>query len=216
MDYTELKDFLERHNVKLVAVSKTKPVEALMSLYNDGQRDFGENRVQELVEKQEALPDDIKWHMIGHLQKNKVKYIAGFVHLIHSADNLKLIQKIDNEAKKNNRVIDILLQLKIASEDSKYGFDWHELLEQLDVIQSLDNIRVCGLMGMGTFTDDENITHKEFKLLKSHFDQLKESQFKDSSHFTELSMGMSGDYIIALEHGSTMVRIGSLLFGKRN
>lgn len=215
MNYSELLETISDKNVKLIAVSKTKPEADILELYNLGQRDFGENRVQELVKKYESLPKDIRWHMIGHLQKNKVKYISEFIHLIHSADNLKLIQSINKEAAKCERIIDILLQIKIATEDSKFGFNWNELLASLSEIQKLVHVRVIGVMGMGTFTEDEKTTHKEFSQLKSYFDYLKEHFYTDSDIFKEISMGMSGDYKIAIEHGTTMVRIGSLLFGSR-
>ncbi|NNE15992.1 MAG: YggS family pyridoxal phosphate-dependent enzyme, partial [Saprospiraceae bacterium] len=202
-------------DVKLVAVSKTKPTSDILNLYNQGQLIFGENRVQELVQKYEALPKDISWHMIGHLQKNKVKYIAPFVDLIHSVDNLKLANKIDQEADKNNRRISILLQIKIATEDSKTGYAFDELLEVIPELLALKNIDIHGVMGMGTFTNDEAITRSEFKRLIRYFTKLRNLHFKEDSKFSEISMGMSGDYKIAIEEGSTMVRIGSLLFGAR-
>lgn len=211
-----LKD-LANYNTNLVAVSKTKPQSAILELYEEGQRDFGENRVQELVDKQEALPKDINWHMIGHLQSNKVKYIAPFIHLIHSVDSPKILKEINKQAAKNDRIIDCLLQFHIAEEDTKYGFDSDEALAFLKSpeFQSLQNIRVVGVMGMATFTKDENQVRNEFRSLKVIFDLLQKNCFDQVNSFKEISMGMSGDYTIAMEEGSTMVRIGSLLFGAR-
>jgi pyridoxal phosphate enzyme (YggS family) len=208
---------LANYNTNLVAVSKTKPQSAILKLYEEGQRDFGENRVQELVDKQEALPKDIKWHMIGHLQSNKVKYIAPFIHLIHSVDSPKILKEINKQAAKNDRIIDCLLQFHIAEEDTKYGFDSDEALAFLKspAFQSLQNIRIVGVMGMATFTKDENQVRNEFRSLKAIFDLLKKTCFEQVNSFKEISMGMSGDYTIAMEEGSTMVRIGSLLFGAR-
>jgi PLP dependent protein len=205
--------------VTLVAVSKTKPVEDILELYNLGQRDFGENYVQELVGKYEVLPKDIRWHYIGHLQSNKVKYIAPFVHLIHGVDSFNLLKEINKQALKNNRVIDCLLQVHIAKEETKFGFDEKEL--QLIITQiknelhEFKNIRVIGLMGMASFSDDKDLVRNEFRNLKIMFDanaQLSTTNLQ----LQTLSMGMSSDYKIALEEGSTMVRIGSLLFGERN
>lgn len=211
-----LKD-LANYNTNLVAVSKTKPQSAILELYEEGQRDFGENRVQELVDKQEALPKDINWHMIGHLQSNKVKYIAPFIHLIHSVDSPKILKEINKQAAKNDRIIDCLLQFHIAEEDTKYGFDSDEALAFLKSpeFQSLQNIRIVGVMGMATFTKDENQVRNEFRSLKVIFDLLQKNYFDQVNSFKEISMGMSGDYTIAMEEGSTMVRIGSLLFGAR-
>lgn len=198
----------------LVAVSKTKPVEDIQALYNLGQRDFGENYVQEMVDKYEALPKDIHWHFIGHLQSNKVKYIAPFVHLIHGVDSESLLKEINKQAAKNNRVIDCLLQVHIAQEETKFGFGIDEL-HGLSRLHGLENIKIVGLMGMASFTDDESKIREEFRLLKSAFDT--NAQFSIfNSQFSILSMGMSADYKIALEEGSNMVRIGSLLFGERN
>ena len=210
-----MRSYLNENSVELVAVSKTKPSQAIQELYDKGQRDFGENRVQELVSKKDELPADIRWHLIGHLQKNKVKYIADFVSMIHSVDNLSLANKIDTEALKHDRVIDILLQLKIAKEDSKFGYEPEDLKMDLDELIAMENIRIRGLMGMGTFTTDVDTTRSEFKLLKSIYDELRSSKFSHSPYFDTLSMGMSGDYQIAVEEGSTMVRIGSLIFGAR-
>ncbi len=204
--------------VTLVAVSKTKPDEDLMQAYEAGARILGENKVQELVGKYERLPKDIQWHMIGHLQTNKVKYIAPFVSLIHAIDSLKLLKEINKEAKKNDRIIDCLIQLHIADEDSKFGFNPNNIEEIVNEIraQEWNNIRILGLMGMATFTDDEQQVHREFRTLKQSFDQLKATLYKDSPTFNTISMGMSGDYKIAIEEGSTMVRVGSTIFGARN
>lgn len=205
-------------NVTLVAVSKTKPVADLMEAYNAGQRVFGENYVQELVEKHEALPKDIQWHFIGHLQSRKVKLIAPFVNLIHGVDSLKLLHEINKEAQKNNRVIDCLLQIFIAEEESKFGLDEKELTEilSLEEFKNLKNIRIIGLMGMATFTDNQIQIQKEFDHLKTIFDKLKKLPKTQNLQPTTLSMGMSGDYQLAIECGSTMVRIGSSIFGNRN
>ncbi len=200
----------------LVAVSKTKPNEDLMELYQLGQRDFGENYVQELVDKAAALPKDIRWHFIGHLQSNKVKYIAPFVHLIHGVDSLKLLQEINKQAFKNNRTIDCLLQIHIAEEETKFGLDASELEQIITQIDQLPNIRICGLMGMASFSDDENKVRNEFKHLNRLFTQHQSWILQHSGKEPILSMGMSGDYPMAIEEGSTLVRIGSLLFGARN
>lgn len=208
-------------NVTLVAVSKTKPAEAIQELYDAGQLEFGENKVQELVSKYEVLPKDIKWHLIGHLQKNKVKYIAEFVHLIHSVDNLDLLKEINKQAEKYKRIIPCLLQIKIAEEDSKFGME-AELAEQIisDYKNNFPNVEIIGLMGMATFTEDESQIRNEFKYLKSVFDQLNarhpEPVEGQNSTLKTLSMGMSGDYKIAVNEGSTMVRVGSSIFGERN
>lgn len=209
-------------HVTLVAVSKTKPVSDLLEAYHAGQRVFGENYVQELVEKEQQMPKDIKWHFIGHLQSRKVKLIAPFVSLIHGVDSFKLLQEINKQAEKNNRVIDCLLQIFIAEEESKFGLDEQELFEiiQSDAFQQLNNIRIVGFMGMATFTENKAQIEKEFKQLKSLFDQYKQlnEQPKSTSNFQleTLSMGMSGDYLLAISCGSTMVRIGSSIFGSRN
>jgi len=216
MNYQSLKAELDEQNVTLLAVSKTKPVSAILKLYNLGQRDFGENRVQELLEKKDQLPDDIRWHLIGHLQKNKAKYLADFVYMIHSIDNLKLARVVNKEASKINRKIQVLLQIKIASEDSKFGYDWLQLQEDMDSLLHMEYLDIKGVMGMGTFTQDDELTHTEFSQLYDYFKLLKEKYFEDSSKFCEISMGMSGDYKIAIEHNTTMVRIGSLLFGSRD
>ena len=204
--------------VKLVAVSKTKPVEAIVEAYEAGQRVFGENRVQELAEKYEVLPKDIEWHMIGHLQTNKVKYMAAFVSLIHGVESLKLLETIDKEGKKHDRVIPCLLQFYIASEETKFGLDMEEakaLLESADY-KNMKNVKIVGVMGMATNTDDEVQVRREFHHLKEIFDELKTAYFAGNPEFKELSMGMSGDYRIAVEEGSTMVRVGSSIFGARN
>lgn len=200
-------------NVTLVAVSKTKPVADLQQAYDAGQRIFGENKIQEMAAKWEELPKDIEWHMIGHVQTNKVKYMAPFVSLIHAVDSLKLLKEINKQAKKNERVIDCLIQLKIASEESKFGLppaDLESLLAQKKELQ-LDNVRIVGLMGMATFTEDEQQLRSEFGILKEKYDQHQQAEA-----FHVLSMGMSGDYPIAIAAGSTMIRVGSAIFGARN
>ena len=215
--YKKIQDSLPE-SVTLVSVSKTKPDEDLMEVYQAGARILGENKVQELVGKYERLPKDIVWHMIGHLQSNKVKYIAPFVSLIHAVDSVKLLKEINKEAKKNDRVIDCLIQLHIAQEESKFGFNAENIEEIIQEIQSKDwqNIRIRGLMGMATFTDNTEQIRQEFRSLKQSFDKLKTELLKDNTEFNTISMGMSGDYKIAIEEGSTMVRIGSTIFGARN
>ena len=205
-------------NVTLIAVSKTKPVSDLREAYDAGQRIFGENKALEMRDKHQVLPDDIQWHFIGHLQTNKIKYIAPFVTLIHAIDSLSLLEAVNKEAVKNNRVIDCLLQFHIAQEETKFGLDIEEakaLLES-DSFKDLKNINICGVMGMATFTDDVVQVRNEFKNLKGIFDTLKESYFGDKDSFKEISMGMSDDYPIAIEEGTTMVRVGSKIFGTRN
>ncbi|MPL79613.1 Pyridoxal phosphate homeostasis protein [bioreactor metagenome] len=206
------------NNVKIIAVSKTHPKEMIQEVYDFGHRVFGENKAQEMTDKYEALPKDIEWHMIGHLQTNKVKYIAPFVSMIHSVDSLKLLKEIEKEAIKNNRVIDCLLQIDIANEDTKFGMLEKEAIELLssEDFAQLKNIRTCGVMGIGSITDNINKTRQEFKNLKVTFLTLKEKFFKNEDYFTEISMGMSSDYDIAIEEGSTIVRIGSLIFGQRD
>ena len=223
--------------VKLVAVSKTKPITDLEEAYVAGQRDFGENKVQELIQKQPHLPNDIRWHFIGHLQTNKVKFIAPFVHLIHGVDSLKLLKEIDKQAQKNNRIIDCLLEFHIAEEESKFGLNLQDAEQILSEIRRgvlhtpqptiatnanggvcntpLQNVRICGVMGMATFTDNRDQIRREFQNLHQIFQILKEKYFADQSHFCEISMGMSDDFQIAIEEGSTMVRIGSTIFGSR-
>lgn len=205
-------------NVQLVAVSKTKPNELLMEAYDYGQRHFGENKVQELVSKHENLPDDINWHFIGHLQRNKVKYIASFVHLIHGVESLKLLKEINKQGQKNNRIINVLLQFHIAEETSKFGLsisEAHELLKD-EAYFGLKNICISGVMGMATFTDDSDQIRNEFRALTRIYKDLKTSFFEDSQEFKIISMGMSGDYEIAIEEGSTLVRVGSSIFGARD
>jgi hypothetical protein len=204
-------------NVQLVAVSKTKPPEIVLEAYNAGQRVFGENKVQELVYKYETLPKDIEWHMIGHLQSNKVKYIASFVNTIHSVDSVKLLQVIDSEAKKNRCVINCLLQVKIAQEESKYGFSFDEVEDLLksSLLNEFNNIKIVGLMGMATFTDAENQIRKEFRDLVLFLKKLKTGILQNNAYFVEISMGMSDDYLIAIDEGSTIIRVGSSIFGKR-
>ena len=205
-------------NVTLVAVSKTKPVSDLMEAYDAGQRIFGENKIQEMTEKWEAMPKDIEWHMIGHVQTNKVKFMAPFVSLIHGVDSLKLLQEINKQAQKNNRIIDCLLQIYIAEEESKFGLDEEELKEILHFVQNdkegMKNIRIAGLMGMATFTNNQNQIKKEFTHLKTIFDKLQPLQ-TENCQLQTVSMGMSGDYPLAIACGSTMVRIGSSIFGGR-
>lgn len=213
--YLAIAEYTKKQQVTLVAVSKTQSIPTIMTLYKQGQRIFGENRVQELVEKYEAMPKDIQWHLIGHLQKNKVKYIAPFVSMIHSVDSFELLEVINQQAKKNDRIIPVLLQFHIAEEETKFGLNIQEaqsLLEQIK-LQSLDHIKICGVMGMASFTDDKEKVRGEFRTLKGHFDQLKSTYFSEDAGFKEISMGMSGDYEIAISEGSTMVRIGSALFG---
>jgi pyridoxal phosphate enzyme (YggS family) len=205
------------NQVKLIAVSKTKPIADLQEAYAMGQRDFGENKVQELTDKYEHLPHDIRWHFIGHLQTNKVKYIAPFVHLVHSVDSLKLLKELDKEAKKNHRTIDCLLEFFIAKEDTKFGLDVSEAEAILlsEDFQTLQNVRICGVMGMATFTPNTEQIRNEFQTLHQIFQTLKATYFSEKPHFCEISMGMSDDYLLAIEEGSTMVRLGSTIFGKR-
>lgn len=213
-----IKSQLPAH-VTLVAVSKTKPVADLMEAYDVGQRIFGENKIQEMTDKWEVMPKDIEWHMIGHVQTNKVKYMAPYVSLIHGVDSLKLLQEINKQAAKNSRTIDCLLQVYIAEEESKFGLDEQELDEILKQVQhdkeNFKNIRIVGLMGMATFTENQNQIEKEFKHLKTIFDKHKNLN-TENCQLNTLSMGMSGDYQLAISCGSTMVRIGSSIFGNRN
>lgn len=213
---TQIKSQLPAH-VTLVAVSKTKPVADLMEAYNAGQRIFGENKIQEMTEKWEQMPKDIEWHMIGHVQTNKVKFMAEYVSLIHGVDSLKLLQEINKQAKKHNRIIDCLLQIHIAEEETKFGLDEEELNHILtsDDFKSLENIKIVGLMGMATFTENTTQIEKEFNHLKSIFDKLSKIPFTHNLKPNILSMGMSGDYQLAISCGSTMVRIGSSIFGTR-
>jgi len=215
--YAQLKAALEAKGATLIAVSKTKPVEDIQALYDAGQRDFGENYVQELVQKQEQLPLDIRWHFIGHLQSNKVKMIAPFVHLIHGVDSVKLLEVVDKEGKKLDRKINCLLQVHIAMEETKFGFDIPEARQAAAVYflgKKYEYVSLCGLMGMASFSHDLQLVEEEFKSLKHLFDEIKEVH-KKAAQFNILSMGMSGDYLLAIQNGSTMVRVGSLLFGKR-
>lgn len=213
-NYQNIKSLIPQH-VELVAVSKTKPAEFIKLIYDEGHRVFGENRVQELIEKYKILPKDIRWHMIGHLQSKKVKHIAPFISLIHAVDSIKLIQTINKEAIKNNRTIDCLLQLHIAKEESKYGFKKQNIDDVLSQIKNLQlkNVRICGVMGMATFTSDLNQVRSEFKNLKQIYDLLKRDHLPEISI---ISMGMSGDYSLAIEEGSNMIRVGSSIFGIRN
>lgn len=201
-------------NITLVAISKTKPEQDIEMLYQAGQRVFGENRAIELERKHDNLPKDIQWHMVGHIQRNKLKHITAYVDTIHSGDSMRLLKDIDKEANKHDRTINILLQIKIAAEDTKYGWDIETLLDLAkdDQFSSLNHIKIIGVMGMATFTDDKEQVRSEFRSLKSHFDSLK--PYFDAD-FKEISMGMSGDYLIAIEEGATMVRLGSILFGAR-
>lgn len=203
---------------QLVAVSKTKSEEEIKEAYDAGQRIFGENYVQELVDKAASLPKDIQWHMIGHLQSNKVKYIAPFISLIHGVHSFKLLKEINKRAKSEDRVIDILLQFHVAEEDTKSGFTFEEVKEVLEseAFSKAKNIRVCGVMGMATFTDDKGQIQKEFKEINNYFHLLKSHFFKSDDAFSIVSMGMSSDYDLAIEEGSNMVRIGSAIFGERN
>jgi len=218
MTYTTLCKQLTDRNVGLIAVSKTKPVQQIATLYGLGQRDFGENRVQELTEKYEKLPDDIRWHMIGHLQTNKVKYILPFIYMIHSVDRMDLYKTIEREAVKAQKNIKILLQFYIAKEETKFGLSESEGedLMTYHFDHKCPYIEICGVMGMASFTDNQNQIRGEFQKLKQIFETIKFRWFSEDEHFKELSMGMSGDYMIAIEEGSTIVRIGSLLFGDRN
>lgn len=210
---------LQQKGVTLIAVSKTKPASDIQELYALGQRDFGENYVQELVEKQPVLPQDIRWHYIGHLQSNKVKYIAPFVHLIHAVDSFSLLKEINKQAAKHNRTIKVLLQMHIADEETKHGLDETGIVELVSEYEAqasqLQNVEICGMMGMATFTDDADKIRAEFKRLEKAFINLQNTFFMHKPGFDTLSMGMSSDYKLAIEEGSTMVRIGSLLFGSR-
>lgn len=218
MDY--IKDNLEKikssisEDIVLVAVSKTKPIADLLEAYDAGQRVFGENKIQEMVAKYDALPKDIVWHMIGHLQRNKVKYVAHFVNLIHGVDSLKTLKEINKQAHKHNRVINCLLQIRIAKEETKFGLtpvDVSDILNS-DELKSFTNVKICGFMGMATFTKNEAIINEEFSELKTLYNHHK----KQHPDFTTLSMGMSGDYKLAIKNGSTMIRVGSSIFGSRN
>ena len=215
--YHDLMQKVGSHNARLVAVSKTKPREDIMALYELGHRDFGENRVAELVGKHADLPKDIRWHFIGHLQRNKVRDIAPFVHLIHAVDSLRLLREINKRATENNRVISALLQFHVAEEDSKYGLKPQGItaFSQELLATPTPSVDLAGVMGMATYTDDTEQVNSEFKLLYDTFDKLKKDHFSDKDNFREISMGMSGDYPLALAQGSTLVRVGSLIFGGR-
>lgn len=211
----EIKNSIPEH-VTLVAVSKTKPISDLEEAYNSGQRIFGENKIQEMTDKWQALPKDIQWHMIGHVQSNKVKYMAPYVHLIHGVDSLKLLKEINKQAKKNNRIIECLLQVYIAKEETKFGLNEAEILEIIhsEEFKTFKNIKIVGLMGMASFTDNQEVVNNEFLNLKNIFDYVQPYKLENCS-FQILSMGMSGDYKLAISNGSNMVRIGSNIFGKR-
>jgi pyridoxal phosphate enzyme (YggS family) len=216
--YQTLQSALSAKQVTLIAVSKTKPVEDIQALYDAGHRDFGENYVQELVQKQAVLPKDIRWHFIGHLQSNKVKMIAPFVHMIHGVDSIKLLEVIDKEGRKLNQKINCLLQVHIAREETKYGLDLQEARQAAAsyfLEKKYEYVELCGLMGMASFSDDTSLVDQEFKSLKELFDEIHQVH-KNAAQFNILSMGMSGDYMLAINNGSTMVRVGSLLFGKRS
>jgi len=205
-------------NLKLVAVSKTKPLEDILEAYDTGQRVFGENKAQELIKKYPELPKDIQWHFIGYLQTNKVKYLVPFVSMIQSVDRFKLLKEIDKHAGYSDRTIDCLLQFHIASEDTKFGLGMDEVVEILNSHEysEMKNIRICGVMGMATFTNEGSVIQTEFRLLKNIFNQIKKKYFENADYFKEISMGMSGDYKIAIEEGSTIIRLGSAIFGERN
>jgi pyridoxal phosphate enzyme (YggS family) len=209
-------DAVPQH-VRIVAVSKTMPVKAIMEAYDAGQRIFGENKVQEILQKHAQLPPDIAWHFIGHLQTNKVKYIAPFISLIHSIDSLRLLSEVNREALKCNRIIECLLEFHIANEETKFGLDYEEACSILDseAYKHLGNIRITGIMGMGSFSEDFGLIRSEFRTLHDHFIKLKEQFFNQNDCFRHISMGMSGDYQIAIEEGSTMIRLGTIIFGDR-
>lgn len=215
-EFNDLSRELTDAGVRLVAISKKKPVADILRLYEAGHRDFGENRASELEEKQAQLPEDIRWHFVGHLQSKKAKIIAPFVHMIHSIDSEKLLIEVDRQAERGNRRIDVLLQFKIAEEESKYGFDMEEGLSVARTSLELTHVRVVGVMGMATYTEDMEQVRREFRTLADYFEKLQSKLFSRTESFKEISMGMSGDYPVAIEEGSTMVRIGSLLFGSRD
>jgi PLP dependent protein len=215
--YYNLKQELSGHNVKLVAVSKNQPNNKIQFLYDKGHRDFGENKAQELISKHTEMPSDIQWHFIGHLQTNKVKFIVPFVSLIHSVDSYKLLKEINKEALKAGRIVDCLLQVYIAKEESKFGLDEKELLDLISSqeFNEMTHIRICGFMGMATYTDNHAIVRNEFNYLHDLFSRVKAEYFVNKPEFRELSMGMSDDYEIAIEEGSTMIRVGTYIFGER-
>lgn len=214
----QLKASIAEYPCELIAISKTKPNAAILEAYEGGHRAFGENKVQELSAKFEELPKDIHWHMVGHLQRNKVKYIAPFVHLIHSIDSIRLLKEVNKQGEKSSRVINVLLQAHIAEESTKFGFDLDEIeaFSESQELVALKNVKISGLMGMATFTEDDSQVRREFNSLKSLFDKLKSSKLPYNVSMDTLSMGMSGDYRIALECGSNMIRVGSSIFGARN
>jgi len=214
----DFQNYLSDKSCELVAVSKTKPASMIQEAYDAGFRVFGENRAQELAGKYEELPKDIKWHMIGHLQRNKVKYIAPFVETIHSIDSPRLLKEVNKQAKKNNRTINCLLQIHIAKEESKFGLDEQELFDLIgsENIRTYENVKIIGLMGMATFTDNEEQVRTEFRYLRGLFDKVQRTELPPNMEAKELSMGMTGDYKIAIEEGSTMIRVGSAIFGARN
>lgn len=214
LQLNKIQSICKENNAQLVAVTKTKSIEELKELYDLGQNVFGENRVQELLSKKDDLPQDIEWHLIGHLQTNKVKQIASFISMIHSVDSFKILKEINKEAKKQNRIIKCLLQFHVAQEESKFGLSPLNIDEFMTKVNeaNFENIEICGVMGMASFVDDKEQVKSEFQQLKTIFNQLKQTYFKENLSFKEISMGMSGDYEIALQEGSTLVRIGSLLF----
>ncbi|MEY3687349.1 MAG: hypothetical protein RIR84_190 [Bacteroidota bacterium] len=217
--YKDIDQYCNAHGVQLVAVSKTKPNQDILALYENGHRVFGENYVQELVKKYEELPQDIQWHFIGHLQSNKVKYIAPFVSLIHGVDSIKLLQAIEKEASKKNRVIPCLLQMHIAREETKFGFDVDELRSaaaEIFLEKKFPHVQIAGLMGMASFSENQDLVQSEFQQLKSTFDEIKKTYPEESASFKIISMGMSSDYQIAVACGSNMIRVGSVLFGARS
>ena len=215
--YKHIVETIPAH-VQLVAVSKLKPASEVMAAYELGQRHFGENWAQELKEKHEQLPKDIQWHFIGHLQTNKIKYIIPYVHLIHSIDSFRLLQEVNRLAARHGRVVGCLLQFHVATEETKFGFSMEECLQMLQSpeFSTLHNIEICGVMGMASLTDNTDQIHREFRTLRSYFEQLKKEYFADSASFKEISMGMTDDYPIAIEEGSTMIRVGSAIFGARD
>ena len=215
--YQNLLKELENTAVTLVAVSKTKPIEDIQELYALGHRDFGENYVQEIQEKYSVLPNDIRWHFIGHVQSNKVKFIAPYVYMIHGVDSFKLLQETNKQAEKNNRIIRCLLQIHISEEETKFGLNEEELFELLNNFNNgeLNNVMICGLMAMASFTEDLSIVRREFKAVKNMFDKAKLQYFNNNNDFSSISMGMSNDYKIAIEEGSNIIRVGSKLFGSR-
>ncbi|MEM7108093.1 MAG: YggS family pyridoxal phosphate-dependent enzyme [Bacteroidota bacterium] len=214
----QFQNYLRSYNCRLVAVSKTKPNSDILKAYEAGQRIYGENKAQELAAKSEQLPKDIEWHMIGHLQRNKVKYIAPFVDLIHSIDSLRLLNEVEKQGEKNERVINCLLQVFIADEETKFGLDESEVIQLVNdpAVPTLKHVKIVGLMGMATFTDNKDKIRNEFKKLKSIFDTIAALDLPVNVEMRELSMGMSGDYTIAIEEGSTLIRVGSSIFGQRN